>query len=200
MLCLGAGGAATALLLALHLGIGDDGAAIPARPGPPGHVTFADTDPAALHALRSVAGRAGIDPARLSFVHVRGASDGDRLAARLPAPALVINATGLGKDQPGSPLTPAAPLSPATLAWDLNYRGSLTFLRQAAARGAAVVDGWDYFIAAAPRQPPRHVPGHRPAARGIRHCELPAQAGECRLGLLASCWPGEDTGAPESGG
>ena len=199
VLCLGAGGAATALLLALHLGIGDDGA-IPARPGPPGHVTFADTDPAALHALRLVAGRAGIDPARLSFVHVGGAGDGDRLAARLPAPALVVNATGLGKDQPGSPLTPAAPLSPATLAWDLNYRDSLTFLEQAAARGAAVVDGWDYFIAAALDA----VPGSRrvtfrviaqpPAESGTASC-LPRRVSAACACSRAGC-PARTPGCP----
>jgi shikimate dehydrogenase len=65
----------------------------------------------------------------------------------LAAPALAINATGLGKDRPGSPLTLAAPLGPATLAWDLNYRGDLTFLRQAAACGAKTVNGWECFVA-----------------------------------------------------
>ncbi|HEY5988827.1 MAG TPA: hypothetical protein VIV12_20975, partial [Streptosporangiaceae bacterium] len=113
----------------------------------PAHVTFADISTEALAALQSVAARASINTTHLSFAHVRGPSDCDRLAAGLPTPALVINATGLGKDKPGSPLTVAAPLGSATLAWDLNYRGTLTFLHQAAARGAAVLDGWDYFIA-----------------------------------------------------
>jgi shikimate 5-dehydrogenase len=150
VLCLGAGGAATALLLALHLDISvcpDTATTISPRADCPAHVTFADSSAEALDALRRVAARARIDPARLSFAHVRGVGDCDRLVAELPVPALVINATGLGKDQPGSPLTPAAHLGPGTLAWDLNYRGSLTFLHQAAARGAAVLDGWEYFIA-----------------------------------------------------
>lgn len=34
-----------------------------------------------------------------------------------------------------------------TLPWDLNYRGPVTFLRQAAARGAPTAGGWDYFVA-----------------------------------------------------
>jgi shikimate dehydrogenase len=150
VLCLGAGGAATALLLALHLDISSrPGGATVIRPRAdrPASVTFADTSAEALKSLRSVAVRARIPAAHLSFAHVSGAGDCDRLAAGMPTPALVINATGLGKDQPGSPLTEAAPLGPATLAWDLNYRGTLTFLHQAAARGARVLDGWDYFVA-----------------------------------------------------
>lgn len=131
VLCLGAGGAGTALLLALL-----EPAAV-----------FADTDLRALHALRAVADRAGLDRERLSFVHVDDPSDGDGLIAKQPEPALVVNATGLGKDTPGSPVSDRAPFRPTTLAWDFNYRGDLTFLRQAAARGARVLDGWDYFVA-----------------------------------------------------
>jgi shikimate dehydrogenase len=36
---------------------------------------------------------------------------------------------------------------PRMLAWDLNYRGDLAFLRQAAASGATTLDGWDYLVA-----------------------------------------------------
>ncbi len=150
VLCLGAGGAATALLLALHLDIDSDpdaSAAVTPRPDQPARVTFADTNPRSLHDLRSVATRAHISPTHLSFTHVRSSDDCDRLIADLATPALVINATGLGKDMPGSPISSRAPLSPATLAWDLNYRGTLTFLHQAAARGAPAIDGRDYFIA-----------------------------------------------------
>ncbi len=62
----------------------------------------------------------------------------------------MINATGLGKDRPGSPLTDAAELPHGGIAWDFNYRGDLVFLQQAArrrdARSLQIVDGWDYFI------------------------------------------------------
>jgi shikimate 5-dehydrogenase len=150
VLCLGAGGAATALLLALHLdtGPGGDGAASPRpRADPPASVAFTDVDPGALADLRSVADRAGIGASRLSFIRVREPADSDALVARLPSPALVINATGLGKDAAGSPLSDAARFGPAALAWDLNYRGDLVFLRQAATAGATTMDGWDYFVA-----------------------------------------------------
>jgi len=48
--------------------------------------------------------------------------------------------------QAGSPVSDAAPFRPGMLAWDFNYRGELAFLRQAGARGASTMDGWDYFV------------------------------------------------------
>jgi shikimate 5-dehydrogenase len=125
----------------------DAGASPRPRDDPPASVAFTDVDPGALADLRSVADRAGIGTSRLSFLRVREPADSDALVAGLPSPALVINATGLGKDAPASPVTDRARFSPATLAWDLNYRGDLTYLRQAAAAGADTMDGWDYFVA-----------------------------------------------------
>jgi shikimate 5-dehydrogenase len=76
--------------------------------------------------------------------------ENDAVLARLKPGALVINATGLGKDAPGSPLTDAAVFPEWAIAWDLNYRGDLVFLDQARAQAAArvlqVEDGWTYFI------------------------------------------------------
>jgi shikimate 5-dehydrogenase len=64
--------------------------------------------------------------------------------------SLVINATGLGKDAPGSPLTDAGVFPLDGIAWDLNYRGDLVFLdqarRQQSQRRLQVEDGWTYFI------------------------------------------------------
>lgn len=76
--------------------------------------------------------------------------DNDRVLAGLRPGALVINATGLGKDAPGSPLSSSARFPQGAIAWDLNYRGDLVFLdqarAQAASRGLQVEDGWTYFI------------------------------------------------------
>jgi len=62
----------------------------------------------------------------------------------------VVNATGLGKDQSGSPLSSAAQYPARALVWELNYRGRLEFLHHATSqrddRGLTVVDGWRYFI------------------------------------------------------
>lgn len=74
----------------------------------------------------------------------------DAACARLKPGSLVVNATGLGKDGPGSPLTDAAVFPEDGLAWEFNYRGELIFLRQARAqqtrRRLHVEDGWIYFI------------------------------------------------------
>lgn len=64
--------------------------------------------------------------------------------------SLVINATGLGKDAPGSPLTFAGDFPQRAIVWELNYRGDLVFLDQAKAQKDAknlqIEDGWTYFI------------------------------------------------------
>lgn len=77
-------------------------------------------------------------------------ADNDRVLAEVPAGSVVINATGLGKDAPGSPLTFDARFPQRGIVWELNYRGDLVFLDQARAQqereGLSVVDGWVYFI------------------------------------------------------
>ena len=64
--------------------------------------------------------------------------------------SLIINATGLGKDRPGSPLTDAAQFPQDGLVWEINYRGDLLFMHQAEAqekeKNLHVEDGWKYFI------------------------------------------------------
>jgi shikimate dehydrogenase len=74
----------------------------------------------------------------------------DQLLAALPPGSLVINATGMGKDRPGSPITDAALFPGEGIVWELNYRGSLEFLHQAKAqerqRKLRVYDGWRYFL------------------------------------------------------
>lgn len=86
----------------------------------------------------------------VSYQQVESAHDGDHLLAALPAGSLVINATGMGKDLPGSPLSDEAIFPLQGIIWELNYRGELTFLRQAHAQQHArqlqLEDGWDYFI------------------------------------------------------
>lgn len=77
-------------------------------------------------------------------------ADNDAVLPTLRPGSLVINATGLGKDAPGSPLTGRAVFPEKAVVWDLNYRGDLVFLdqarAQAEARGLTIVDGWTYFI------------------------------------------------------
>jgi shikimate 5-dehydrogenase len=74
----------------------------------------------------------------------------DALLKDLPEGSLVVNATGLGKDAPGSPLTDAAVFPKHGFAWEFNYRGDLLFLDQANSQrekqDLTVEDGWTYFV------------------------------------------------------
>jgi len=64
--------------------------------------------------------------------------------------SVIVNATGLGKDRPGSPLTDACEFPENSLVWEINYRGDLRFMYQALeqkdAKNLHVEDGWRYFI------------------------------------------------------
>jgi shikimate 5-dehydrogenase len=141
VLCMGAGGSGTAIALYLCT----------RRPNGdvPGRVVVSDRSEARLGRLRALAERTGIG-GMVELAHVSGASANDRIVAELPPHSLVVNATGMGKDTPGSPLSPGTPLPEAGVVWELNYRGELAFLHhaheQAAERGLTVVDGWTYFI------------------------------------------------------
>ena len=76
--------------------------------------------------------------------------DNDRILAGMKPNSLIVNATGLGKDRPGSPITDNGLFPRGGIAWELNYRGALDFLHQAKrqqqSRGLQVEDGWIYFI------------------------------------------------------
>lgn len=74
----------------------------------------------------------------------------DKVMGSLPNYSLVINATGMGKDTPGSPITDDGLFPENGWAWEFNYRGELDFMHQAErqknSRGLKVEDGWIYFI------------------------------------------------------
>lgn len=74
----------------------------------------------------------------------------DEVLAKMGKGSLIINATGLGKDRPGSPLTDAAVFPENAIVWEINYRGDLLFMHQAEAQAEArslkIEDGWMYFI------------------------------------------------------
>lgn len=82
--------------------------------------------------------------------HVPRPELADELMAKLPPGSLIVNATGLGKDAPGSPLTNDGKFPERALVWEFNYRGDLVFLDQAKAqqreRGLLIEDGWVYFL------------------------------------------------------
>lgn len=103
-----------------------------------------------LEHCKSVAERICDSGMKLRFVHSGEASICDDLVSELPAQSLVINATGMGKDVPGSPITDSAVFPEGGAVWELNYRGARPFLHQAReqakARNLIVEDGWQYFL------------------------------------------------------
>ncbi len=138
VLLMGAGGSAIAI--SWYLTRPERGADRPAR------VVVADLDAGRLDALRRVHDELGTD-VPIECVPVDGPAGNDELLARLAPGSLVVNATGLGKDAPGSPLTDAARFPRDAVAWELNYRGELVFLHQARAAGhVSAHDGWEYFL------------------------------------------------------
>jgi shikimate 5-dehydrogenase len=86
----------------------------------------------------------------VEYVHTPRPEDNDSLLGALKPRSLAANATGLGKDAPGSPITNAARFPKNGFAWDFNYRGDLIFLDQARTQQRdqelTVEDGWVYFI------------------------------------------------------
>jgi shikimate 5-dehydrogenase len=140
-LVLGAGGSAVAItwhLLQRHLGSNR-----------PARLLVTNRSEPRLTALERFHSAIGVDiPVEYHLTSTTSAAD--KLLAGLKSGSLIINATGLGKDAPGSPLSDAANWPRCSIAWDFNYRGDLRFLRQAQSQAAAkrlrVEDGWVYFI------------------------------------------------------
>jgi shikimate 5-dehydrogenase len=115
----------------------------------PGRIVVTNRSPKRLEHMREV--HRGINPGiQVDYVLAETAEKNDRVVSALGPGSLVVNATGLGKDAPGSPLTGAARFPQGGLVWEYNYRGELVFLEQARAqqqeRQLTVEDGWVYFI------------------------------------------------------
>ena len=140
VLSLGGGGAAVALLLYL----------LRDAPRKPRRLIIVDKREDNLAHCQEVARAYGEDAMPISFVRGGDPVQHDKLVASLPPHSLVINATGMGKDVPGSPVSDAVRFPLHGAAWELNYRGARPFLQQALAqqkdRKLRVTDGWHYFM------------------------------------------------------
>ena len=141
VVCLGAGGTTAAIAAYLLTR--------PDRRDRPRRFIAVNRRPRGLENLRAVVEQVdgGVD---VEYVLNEDPRRNDALLEDLPPGSLVVNATGMGKDRPGSPLTDRAAFPLGGIAWELNYRGQLEFLRlarsQEEARDLQVHDGWRYFV------------------------------------------------------
>jgi shikimate dehydrogenase len=139
VVCLGSGGAGTAITT--YLAQTDD---------PPRRVTVTDVSPDRLAHVQEVHQRAGLDLERFRYALTASAEEAGELVTEAGPRSLVVNATGLGKDRPGSPVSAATLFPLGSVVWEINYRGSLELLRlaeaQRSARDLQVHDGWRYFL------------------------------------------------------
>ncbi len=74
----------------------------------------------------------------------------DKILSNIPPSSLIVNASGLGKDLPGSPISNNAEIPLNSIIWEFNYRGDLEFLkiaqRQRDCKNLIIENGWNYFI------------------------------------------------------
>ncbi len=138
VLCLGAGGSAVAISVYLA-GLAE----------PPHRFVAVNRSQPRLDMLREIHAQLDTD-IEFEYIVNEDPAYNDALMAAMPPGSMVINATGMGKDRPGSPITDAGLFPLNGLAWELNYRGELDFLhqarRQSGSRGVKVEDGWVYFL------------------------------------------------------
>ena len=141
VLCLGAGGSAVAISVYL--------ANRPAKADRPPKFVVVNRSLGRLEGLQKIQAKLDTD-IEFEYIHNSDPVKNDTIMAGLPDGSMVINATGMGKDTPGSPVTDNGLFPLNGLAWELNYRGDLDFMhqaeRQAASRGVRVEDGWVYFL------------------------------------------------------
>ena len=141
VLCLGAGGSAVATLL--YLINKEDPADRPSK------FIAVNRSPGKLDHMREMVAKFDTD-IEVEYVHNSDPKVNDELMAKLPEYSIVINATGMGKDTPGSPVTDAGVFPRNGIAWEFNYRGELDFMHQALAQvesqNLRVEDGWVYFL------------------------------------------------------
>ncbi len=141
VLSFGAGGSAIATLL--HLINKQD------KGDRPRKFTFVNRSQGRLdHAREMVSGlKTDIE---IEYIQNSDPSINDRIMEKFPPYSIIINATGMGKDTPGSPITWDGKFPMNAISWEFNYRGELDFLHQSLtqvdSRNVKVEDGWIYFV------------------------------------------------------
>ena len=141
VLLMGAGG--SSLAMSLYLGQEKFGDNVP------GKIIISNRSTPRLQSAKKLL--EGLNPRiQMEYIHAPEPKENDRIVESLKPHSLIVNATGLGKDAPGSPVTDACVFPENSLVWEINYRGDLLFKeqagRQAERRKLHIEDGWIYFI------------------------------------------------------
>lgn len=141
VLSFGAGGSAIATLL--HLINKTD------KGDRPKKFTFVNRSQGRLDHAKEMVGSLKTD-IEIEYIQNTDPVVNDQIMEKFPPHSIIINATGMGKDTPGSPITWEGKFPLNSIAWEFNYRGELDFMHQALAqvesRKVFVEDGWLYFV------------------------------------------------------
>jgi shikimate dehydrogenase len=141
VLCFGAGGSGVATLL--HLINKKD------KEDRPDRFIFVNRSQGRLDHAQEMVGGLNTD-IEIEYICNSDPLVNDKIMEKFPSYSIVINATGMGKDTPGSPVTWNGVFPMYSIAWEFNYRGELDFLHQSLAqvdsRKLKVEDGWLYFV------------------------------------------------------
>lgn len=141
VMCIGAGGSAVAISVYV--------AGLPSPADRPQKFIAVNRGQPRLDNLRRIHAKLHTD-IPFEYILNEDPAQNDEIMASLPSGSMIINATGMGKDRPGSPVTDNGLFPESGLIWELNYRGELGFLhqaeRQAENRNLKVEDGWTYFL------------------------------------------------------
>ena len=141
VLCFGAGGSGVATLL--HLINKKDKTDRPRR------FTFVNRSQGRLDHAKEMVEQLETD-IEIEYICNSDPKINDKIMEKFPPHSIIINATGMGKDTPGSPITWEGIFPMHSVSWEFNYRGELDFLHQSLAqvesRNVKVEDGWLYFV------------------------------------------------------
>ncbi len=141
VLCFGAGGSGLATLL--HL------ISKPNKGDRPARFVAVNRSQGRLDHMRSMVEKYDTD-IKVEYIQCADPVRNNGFMESMPAYSVIINATGMGKDTPGSPVTDAGIYPMHSISWEFNYRGELDFmhqaLRQVQSRDVTVEDGWVYFV------------------------------------------------------
>ena len=141
VLCFGAGGSGVATLL--HLINKKDKADRPKK------FTFVNRSQGRLDHAKEMVGGLKTD-IQIEYICNSDPQVNDKIMEKFPPYSIIINATGMGKDTPGSPISWQGKFPMNSVSWEFNYRGELDFLHQSLAqvesRKVKVEDGWLYFV------------------------------------------------------